>query len=398
MSVAPTTNYITVAAATGAVSINVEQLFSRYVIETSGVVTLSANLSFNVTGTPFDGQTICFDLPGTIVLSTFTFQIFGTTVTADQALVRGRMYLRWNEGVGSWYQILEPNFTQADCVQSWNIKSLDIGKLYTGTGAGRIIRTLAGGEVQAYDSAATDRVLIGDGTDVVSLASDATNGDVTPSVVSGAIRWLIGAGKILNAHIGAAAEIARTKLARGSANHVVINDGSGVMSSEAQLAVSRGGTGANNSAATGLQKYAAGTPSVGLLVAADVTADTLTPSTLTQEARTEVITLQVSFETGFIGDFKIKLGFSGTVTEIYSYATKAIAATDNGTIVPKDNAGTTMTDGTITYTASDARGTAYTSTPTANNTFVAGDVLTFTTAKATAGGVVQLSITVERSN
>lgn len=37
--------------------------------------------------------------------------------------------------------------------------------------------------------------------------------------------------------------LSRAKLANGTANHVVINDASGVMSSEAQLAISRGGTG-----------------------------------------------------------------------------------------------------------------------------------------------------------
>ena len=36
------------------------------------------------------------------------------------------------------------------------------------------------------------------------------------------------------------------KLASGTINHVIINDGSGVMSSEAQLAVSRGGTGVSS--------------------------------------------------------------------------------------------------------------------------------------------------------
>lgn len=40
------------------------------------------------------------------------------------------------------------------------------------------------------------------------------------------------------------ANLARTKLANGTANQVLINDGSGVISSEAQLAISRGGTGA----------------------------------------------------------------------------------------------------------------------------------------------------------
>lgn len=56
------------------------------------------------------------------------------------------------------------------------------------------------------------------------------------------------AGTIVNADINAAANIARTKLANGTADHVVINNGSGVLSSEAQLATSRGGTGVNSTA------------------------------------------------------------------------------------------------------------------------------------------------------
>jgi len=45
-----------------------------------------------------------------------------------------------------------------------------------------------------------------------------------------------------NTNISASAAIARSKLASGTANHVVINDGTGVMSSEASLATTRGGT------------------------------------------------------------------------------------------------------------------------------------------------------------
>ena len=56
-----------------------------------------------------------------------------------------------------------------------------------------------------------------------------------------------------------------------------------------------------------------------------------------------------------------------------------------------------MTAGTITFTASDARGTAYTSSPSANNTFSAGELLTLTTAKTTAGGKVLVSIKVTRT-
>lgn len=52
------------------------------------------------------------------------------------------------------------------------------------------------------------------------------------------------ATSIVNADVSASAAIDRSKLASGSASHVLINDGSGVMSSEAALAITRGGTGA----------------------------------------------------------------------------------------------------------------------------------------------------------
>lgn len=51
-----------------------------------------------------------------------------------------------------------------------------------------------------------------------------------------------------NADIKAGAAIARSKLADGTADHVLINSGTGVMSSEPQLATTRGGTGQNSSA------------------------------------------------------------------------------------------------------------------------------------------------------
>jgi hypothetical protein len=45
------------------------------------------------------------------------------------------------------------------------------------------------------------------------------------------------ASNVVNADVDAAAAIARSKLASGSNNHVIINDGSGVLSSEAVLAI-----------------------------------------------------------------------------------------------------------------------------------------------------------------
>lgn len=65
---------------------------------------------------------------------------------------------------------------------------------------------------------------------------------------------------------------ARSFIAPGSANHVVINDGSGVLSSEAALSAVRGGLGLDASAFTGVVKAASGVFSASALVNADVDA------------------------------------------------------------------------------------------------------------------------------
>lgn len=126
-------------------------------------------------------------------------------------------------------------------------------------------------------------------------------------------------------------------------------------------------------------------------------ASSVTPSKLTEEGRMEVITIPVSFETGEQGNNVVVMPYSGTVKSIFAISTKAIAATDAATITPQNNTQTAMTAGTITFPASTAIDNAYTSTPTANNTFVAGDYLYFLTAKATAGGKALVSVKVERS-
>jgi len=182
---------------------------------------------------------------------------------------------------------------------------------------------------------------------------------------------------ITNAKVSSSAAIARSKLASGTASQVLINDGSGVMTSEAQLAATRGGTGHDFSSSTGFQTWSAGTASVGAI-------------TFDRD-------LLVSFETGLVGDFKIKWDFDGECTGIYGFLTKAIGAAD-ATVTPKNQSGTTLTGGVLTFTASDPKGTAETSVPSANNTFSAGDIWTFTTAGGSAAGYCQLSISYTRTS
>lgn len=118
---------------------------------------------------------------------------------------------------------------------------------------------------------------------------------------------------------------------------------------------------------------------------------------LATELQYEVMTIPVSFEANEVGDIKVLMPYACSVTNTYSSVSKTVAATDDGTIVFKNNAGTTMTGATITVAASSAVGTADTGLATANNTFTAGEVMTLTTAKATAGGRCVVSVQLVRA-
>jgi len=105
----------------------------------------------------------------------------------------------------------------------------------------------------------------------LSLSNSIVNADIA-SAAAIAYSKLALSNSVVNADIAAAAAIARTKLASGTANHVLINDGTGVMSSEAALAASRGGLGTSGAAFTGVVKAATGVFSASTVVDADVSA------------------------------------------------------------------------------------------------------------------------------
>lgn len=71
---------------------------------------------------------------------------------------------------------------------------------------------------------------------------------------------------IVDAYISASAAIARSKIATGPADHVVINSGTGALSSEANLAVTRGGSGAGTFTTNGLL-FGNGTSAFGVTAA-----------------------------------------------------------------------------------------------------------------------------------
>lgn len=78
----------------------------------------------------------------------------------------------------------------------------------------------------------------------LNLANSITNADISSSA---AIQYskLALTGSLVDADISSSANISRSKIIAGTPDHVLINDPAGLMSSEAQLAISRGGTGAS---------------------------------------------------------------------------------------------------------------------------------------------------------
>ena len=111
----------------------------------------------------------------------------------------------------------------------------------------------------------------------------------------------------------------------------------------------------------------------------------VTPAKMSAGARKASIAIPVSFETaGEIGVVKYTMCFDCTVDAIHATVTKA-AATDTATAIFKDHGGTVLTGSQVDITTGLVLGNIVSTTPTANNTFTAGEQITIETSKTTPG-------------
>lgn len=327
----------TVAAAGATKAFDVDNTSTDvYKITTTGggAVALAADMIFTTSGTLRIGQTFVFLYGGQVTIGGFNISFFGTTLSAAQALYEAEITAYYN-GTAWEIRVLSDMTTGNVDLNGANIvagsipvtaltnSSITLAKMAVLAGRGYLIRGDANGALGGFNAVTSGNLVMGNGTDITSLAmsGDATiNGTGVITIANDAVTT----AKILNANITTA------KLATALA--------------------------------------------------------------------TQVVTIACSFEAGEVGAIKFKMPYPGSITNVYAIATKAIANTDAGTVVFKDNAGTTMTVTTpISFAASDPFGTAYSSNITANNTFVASDLITVLTAKPTAGGKVLLSLTILRS-
>lgn len=182
------------------------------------------------------------------------------------------------------------------------------------------------------------------------------------------------AGSIVNVDISAAAAIAFSKLAALSSGNILVGSAGNVATSVAMS----GHVFISNTGVTTIQ------------------AGVITPSMLAGNGAKEAITMGVSAQSGELANYAWVAPFAGTLTNIYTYVTLAVAATDDWTLTANIK-GVPVTGGVVTIAASSALNTADSATPSAANTFAAGDIITFVSAKPTAGGKAQLTAHVTRT-
>jgi hypothetical protein len=131
----------------------------------------------------------------------------------------------------------------------------------------------------------------------------------------------------------------------------------------------------------------------GSIVDADISASAaIVPSKFANSANYKVVAIPVSFVTANQTTHTFYFPNAATVTKVRSFVTGALSGTDAGTITCQNNAGTGMTGGVITIPLSSAVATENSVTPSANNTFTAGQKMQLVVAKTTTGGTATVFV------
>jgi len=410
--------------------------------------TLTGSVTIAATANVEDGVYYEFELEDTFVLGANTFSIFGEQLTATQLLAHPQVTVRDN---GASYEVYLENNGLYVTTETANIadEAVTLAKM-ADLARGSIIVGNSTTRPTAYDAKTSGRILVGDGTDLVSVAvsgdvtlaangavtvaNDAINNNKLANIARGSIKVggtsnaptdldaktsgyiLVGDGTDINsvavsgdATLSSAGvvtiatdAITNTKLANIPEGSVKVGGASNAPTdldnSTAGAIIIGNGTGVTSQVLTGaITLNSAGLTTIvdDAVVTAKILDDNVTVDKVSTNLKYDTINFEASFETGELGATKIKLPFGGTLDNIYGFATKTIEATNNGTITIKNHAGLTLA--TITATAGDIRTTEYNNTPASNNVFAIEQYITVETSKANAGGKVLLQMRVLKS-
>jgi len=131
------------------------------------------------------------------------------------------------------------------------------GQLLIGNGSGYTLATLSGTNITVTSGAGSIAIALPQSVATsasptfagltISNPGTLTISSLSTGILHSNASGILSSSTIIDSDISTSAAIARSKVASiaGSANYVVINDATGALSSEAQLSISRGGTGAS---------------------------------------------------------------------------------------------------------------------------------------------------------
>jgi len=188
---------------------------------------------------------------------------------------------------------------------------------------------------------------------------------------------------ILGTDVNASASIPFSKMEALTANKAIVTDGSGKITPSA-------------------------TTDAQLAYNATLTSDTQTqlddkepkwthPATLPNQ----VMIIEKSFETGYLGIEQFRVPWEGKIARIDVEVEGTIEASDDAELIFKNNAGTAIVGsnlvaGSLTLTKGSVMNTKFTTTATANHEFDDGEYISIESRKSTAGGTVRVILTVYR--
>jgi hypothetical protein len=134
-----------------------------------------------------------------------------------------------------------------------------------------------------------------------------------------------------------------------------------------------------------IAKTGALTIATSAVTTAKIADDAVTSAKLDDDSNRTQVVIPTSFETaGEIGVLEYKICFPCTIEAIHGTVTKPFTST--GTHIFKDDTGTVLTGSQIDMSNALTLGNIVSTTPTANNTFVAGDVIKIETSVSGAVG------------
>lgn len=322
-------------------SISVNDANRQYLI--TGTQTITGDNVFQASGTPVEGLTYVYLYQAVATYSGGKVTFHGTDMSADQAKKNHIVKAVYTSG--AWNVDFIPDLAEDRVIEIDKLAGLTAAYIILGDASGNPVATAVSGDISINSSG------------VVSI---------TPA-------------SIVNADVNGSAEIELSKLEDLTSAQMIVGSAADVPTA---VAIS-GDITISNSGVVSIAN--------GVIEAANLHAD-LKPQTIT-------VYLDFS-DASKVGDYKIRMP-KCEVTHIYATPVGSFT-TDDATITPKDNAGSTMQNGATSAALTIAAGStigsgADNSDVDTNNSFTKGQFMTLTTAKTTKDGQALVSIEITRT-